>query len=402
MLLEGLKVVELSTWVAGPGCAMILGEWGADVVKVESAAGDPTRGFFEDTAGSPGNPVFSMENRGKRGIVLDTTSPDGRDALISLLARADIFITNLRPGALARARLDYDALKHQLPRLIYASVSGYGLKGEDTDVPAFDLTGFWTRTGVAAATIPPDQEPFPCRPGFGDHVTALATLSGVLAALHERGRTGRGRLVEASLMRTGVYALGWDMSVQLRYGQAATALPRRDRPSAISGYFRTADDRYFCVVPRGPGCFPALMKAIGRPDLAEDPRHVPPIADLEVVRALRAEVDRAFAGMTLDQAGTLLTRADLIWAPMAGLDEVTADPQARSAGCFVETLDAWGGSFLAPASPIRFADLPSGAQGPAPRLGQHTREVLLEAGLAPDAVERLLRDGAATQAAAGE
>jgi crotonobetainyl-CoA:carnitine CoA-transferase CaiB-like acyl-CoA transferase len=188
--------------------------------------------------------------------------------------------------------------------------------------------------------------------------------------------------------------------VQPRYGQAATALPRRDRPSAISGYFRTVDDRYFCVVPRGPACFPALMRAIGRPYLAEDPRHVPPIADLEVVRALRAEVDRAFAGMTLDEAGALLTRADLIWAPMASLDEVTADSQAHDAGCFVKTPDAWGGSFPAPASPIRFADMPADAGGPAPRLGQHTREVLLEAGLAPDVVERLLRDGAATQAAA--
>ena len=398
MLLEGLKVVELSTWVAGPGCAMIMGEWGADVIKVESAAGDPTRTFFPDTADSPGNPVFSMENRGKRGIVLDTATPQGREALIEILKGADIFVTNLRPGALVRAGLDYDTLKDQLPRLIYASISGYGLQGDDADVPAFDLTGFWTRTGVAAATIPPDQEPFPCRPGFGDHVTALATLSGILAALHERGRTGRGRLVEASLLRTGVYALGWDMSVHLRYGAATTAQPRRDRPSAISGYFRTADQRYFCVVPRGPGCFPALMKAIGRPELAEDPRHVPPIMDIEVVRALRAVVDAAFAGMSLAEAGERLTRADLIWAPMASLDEVLGDLQAHAAGCFVETKDAWGGSFPAPATPIRFPGLPVEPGGPAPRAGQHTREVLLEAGFGSDEVDALLRDGAALQA----
>ncbi len=397
MLLEGLKVVELATWIAGPGCAMIMGEWGAEVIKVESVAGDPTRGFFEDTADSPGNPVFSMENRGKRGIVLDTGSPDGRAALISLLRRADIFVTNLRPGALVRARLDYDALKDELPHLIYASVSGYGLRGDDVDVPAFDLTGFWTRTGVAAATIPPDQEPFPCRPGFGDHVTALATLSGVLAALHERGRTGRGRLVEASLMRAGVYALGWDMSVHLRYGQAPTALPRRDRPAATSGYFRTADDRYLCVVPRGPACFAALMTALGRPELAEDPRHAPPILDLAVVRALREQIDQAFAGLTLAEAGERLTAADLIWAPMASLDEVLADAQAHAAGCFVETRDAWGGVFSAPASPIRFSDHSPSPGRPAPRLGQHTREVLLEAGLDAEAVGALLRGGSAVQ-----
>jgi crotonobetainyl-CoA:carnitine CoA-transferase CaiB-like acyl-CoA transferase len=388
----------MSTWIAAPGCAMIMGEWGAEVVKVESPGGDATRTFYPDTPDSPGNPVFSMENRGKRGVVLDTATPQGRKALIDILKGADIFVTNLRPGALSRAGLDYDSLKDQLPRLIYASISGYGLQGDDADVPAFDLTGFWTRTGVAAATIPPDQEPFPCRPGFGDHVTALATLSGVLAALHERGRTGRGRLVEASLMRTGVYALGWDMSVHLRYGAAMTAQPRRNRPSAISGYFRTADDRYFCVVPRGPGCFPALMNAIGRPELAEDPRHAAPITDLDVVRALRAAVDEAFAAMTLEQAGEKLTRADLIWAPMASLDEVVGDPQAEAAGCFVETADAWGGSFRAPATPIRFPGLSTGGGGPAPHVGQHTREVLLEAGYGPDAIEALLRDGAASQA----
>jgi crotonobetainyl-CoA:carnitine CoA-transferase CaiB-like acyl-CoA transferase len=400
MLLEGLKVIELSTWIAGPGCAMIMGEWGADVIKVESAAGDAVRGFFPDDQDMPGNPVFSMENRGKRGIVLDTSVPAGRAALISLLKTADVFITNVRPGALARARLDYASLKDEAPRLIYASVSGYGLEGDDIDVPAFDLTGFWTRTGVAASTIPPDQEPFPCRPGFGDHVTALATLSGVLAALHERGKTGRGRLVEASLMRAGVYALGWDMSVFLRYGAATTAQPRRDRPVAISGYFRTADDRYCLIAPRGPGCFPALMGAIGRPDLAKNPLYAPPITDLNLVRALRAVIDEAFAGMTLDEATERLNQADLIWAPMARLDDVMADPQAHAAGCFLETEDSWGGSFLAPAAPIRFSGMTPPTRAAAPQLGQHTREVLIEAGFDGQAVEALLRSGAAIQAAA--
>jgi crotonobetainyl-CoA:carnitine CoA-transferase CaiB-like acyl-CoA transferase len=380
---------------------MIMGEWGAEVVKVESPAGDPTRGFFPDTAESPGNPVFSMENRGKRAIVLDTSKPAGRDALIAILKTADVFVTNLRPGALVRARLDYDALKQTLPRLIYASVSGYGLQGAQADIPAFDLTGFWTRTGVAAATIPPDQQPFACRPGFGDHVTALATLSGVLAALHERGQTGKGRLVEASLMRAGVYALGWDMSVQLRYGAAVTALPRDDRPSAMGGYFRTADERWLCVIPRGPACFPAFMAAIGRPELAAEVRFAPPIADLAVVRELRAIIDAAFAGLTLAEAGERLTRADLIWAPMATLAEVAADPQAHAAGCFVTTPDGRGGAFTAPATPVRFPGLAQAPSGAAPGLGQHTREVLGEAGYGAEDVEALLAGGAAVQAGAG-
>ena len=400
MLLQGLKVVEMSTWVAAPGCAMIMGEWGADVVKVESPGGDATRGFYPDTPDSPGNPVFSMENRGKRGVVLDTSRPEGREALLSLLAGADVFITNLRPGALARARLDYASLKDGFPRLIYASVSGYGLVGEEIDTPAFDLTGFWTRTGVAASTIPPDQEPFPCRPGFGDHVTALATLSGVLAALHERGQTGRGRLVEASLMRAGVYALGWDMSVHLRYGQAVTAQRRQDRPGSMSGFFRTADDRWLCVVPRGPGCFPGFLTAMGHGELIGQPRYAPPIADLEVVRELRAMFDKAFASLTLEEAAARLNAADLIWAPMSRLSDVSSDAQAEAAGCFVETPDSWGGAFRAAATPVRFPDTPIAPKGPAPWLGQHTREVLIEAGYAPEAVDALLHSGAAGQGSA--
>lgn len=381
MLLQGLKVVEWSTWIAGPGCAAVMADWGAEVVKVESAAGDATRTFWPDTAESPGNPIFVNENRGKKGIVLDTSRPEGRAALLALLRDADVFITNVRPGALKRARLDYDSLQAEFPRLIYANVTGYGLTGPEADVPAFDLTGFWTRSGVAHATIPPDQEPFTCRPGFGDHVTALATLSGVLAALHERHATGRGRHVETALIRAGVYALGWDYAIRLRYGEAVTAQPRHDRPGALSGFFRTRDERWFCMAARGPRDFPAVMEAIGRPDYIEDPRCVPPIVDLDVVREIRAVLDAHFAKMTLEEVGQMLRRADVIWAPMATLDDVVEDPTAHAAGCFVETPDGWGGSFAAPAAPVRFPGLDVGPAGAAPRLGEHTRDVLRAVGL---------------------
>ena len=329
MLLQGLRVVEMSTWVAAPGCAVIMAEWGADVIKVEDPdGGDAIRRFYPDTPESPGNPIFSMENRGKRGIVLDVYSEEGRAALVALLKTADVFVTNLRVGALKRTRLDYDSIKDEAPQLVYACVTGFGLEGPEAERPAFDLTGFWTRSGIAAATIPPDQEPFTCRPGFGDHVTALATLTGVLAALHERQTTGKGRLVEASLLRTGFYALGWDASIHLRYGEATTAQPRRDRPSAIGGYFRTADDRYVCVAPRGPTCFPAVIKGLGLESAIAE-IGAPPYGDLEITRALRAKVDAAFAQLTLEEAGEMLTRGDVIWAPMATLDKRSPSTRRR-------------------------------------------------------------------------
>jgi crotonobetainyl-CoA:carnitine CoA-transferase CaiB-like acyl-CoA transferase len=400
MVLEGLKVVELATWIAAPGCAMIMADWGADVIKVESVGGDATRAFYPGPPEAPDSPIFSMENRGKRGIVLDIGSAAGREALVRLLAGADVFITNVRPGALRRARLDHDSLKDEMPRLIHASVSGYGLRGDGADIPGFDLTAFWNRSGAAAATNPPDREPLSCRPAFGDHVTAMATLAGVLGALHERSRTGRGRQVEVSLIRTGVYALAWDMSLRLRYGEAVTAQPREDRISALGGYFRTADDRWFYIVVRAPRCFPAIMEAIGRPDIAADPRFAPPIADLETVRELRAIVDEAYGRLTLAEVGALLTHADVAWAPLTSLDEVASDPQAHAAGCFTTALDGAGARFAAPATPIRFSGVVETPPRAAPGLGEHTRQILAEAGYGPEAIDAMLAAGAAVQAEA--
>lgn len=386
MLLEGLKVVEMATWVAGPGCAAIMADWGAEVIKVESPDGDATRAFYPDTAEIPGNPIFSLENRGKKGVVLDISRPQGRAALMTLLQQADIFVTNVRPGSLRRMGLDYDSVTRLAPRLIYAAVTGYGLTGPEADKPAFDITAFWTRSGAARATIPPDQEPFPSRPGFGDHTTALATLSAVLAALHERTATGRGRLVETSLIRAGAYAIGWDLALQLRYGQVTTAQPRDERPSPISGFFRTADDRWVCIVPRTLDCFTNMMIVIDRPEVLADPRFDLPMDDMDVVREVRAMIDEGFAGMTLEEAARRLTENDLAWAPMATLAELAASEMANEAGCFVTVEDGWGGGFRAPAAPARFPEGAPAVGRPAPKLGEHTAEVLAAAGLTADEI----------------
>ena len=390
MLLQGLKVVEMATWVAGPSCAAVLADWGAEVVKVESPMGDAIRAFQPDTAESPGNPIFTNENRGKKGVVLNIATPQGREALKILLSQADIFVTNTRPGSLKRLGLDYETLKPTMPRLIYAAVTGYGLTGPEADVAAFDITAFWTRSGMAHAMIPPDQEPFASRPGFGDHVTALATVSAVLAALHERTTTGRGRLVETSLIRAGAYAISWDLGMQLRYGQVVTTQPRNDRPSGISGFFRTSDNRWLCIVPRTLDCFTKMMIAIDRPEVLAEPRFEPPIIDLETTREVRAMCDEGFAKLTLAEAGARLDEQDLAWAPMATLAELATSEMAEAAGCFITVEDGWGGSFRAPASPARFPEGAPPVGRAAPKLGQHTREVLEAAGLRPDQIAALI------------
>lgn len=390
MLLQGLKVVEMATWVAGPSAAAVLADWGAEVIKVESPVGDATRIYYPDTAEAPGNPIFTNENRGKKGVVLDIARPAGREALKTLLRQADIFITNVRPGSMKRLGLDYDSLKAEAPRLIYGAVTGYGLVGPEADTPAFDMTAFWTRSGVAHATIPPDQEPFPSRPGFGDHVTALATVSAILAALHERHETGRGRLVETSLLRAGAYAISWDLAIQLRFGQVVTAQPRSERPGAISGFFRTKDDRWLLLLPRNTECFTHLMIALDRPEILAEPRYEWPLVDPEVVREVRGIVDEAFAQWTLDEIGPRMTEFDLAWAPMGTLAELAEAPFAADAGCFELVDDGWGQLHRTPASPARFPEGAPPVGKPAPKLGEHTREVLEAAGLTPDQIAAVL------------
>ncbi|MDZ4053515.1 MAG: CoA transferase, partial [Phenylobacterium sp.] len=191
MILKGLKVVEFATYIAAPGAAGILGDWGAEVIKIERPGGDDMRHVFADAKSDLGaNPTFEMDNRGKRSIVLDIGKPEGREAVAKLATGADVFITNVRPASLKRAGLDEASLRPANPRLIYALVTGYGMEGPDAHKPGFDVTAFWSRAGVARMTTPKGEDPFLLRTGFGDHITSLATTSAILAALYEREQTG--------------------------------------------------------------------------------------------------------------------------------------------------------------------------------------------------------------------
>lgn len=196
------------------------------------------------------SPVFETNNRGKRSLSLDISHADGRDIVLRLIDSADVFLTNLRPKSLRRAGLDPTALRARNPRLVYASVTGYGLTGPEANSPAFDAAAFWSRSGFANLMTPPGGEPFSIRLGAGDHICALSAALGVVTALLARSKTGEGRLVETSLLRSGVYVQGADFSNHIRLG-AATPMAARDAPNnAFINYYRTHDGRWLFVMSR--------------------------------------------------------------------------------------------------------------------------------------------------------
>ena len=380
-MLQGFKVVELSTHIAAPGAGGMLADWGADVIKVEGPEGDPIRRGFEHLTPDQENPGFQLDNRGKRSVVLDIRKPDGREALVRLIREADIFITNRRPSALKAARIDYETLKSENPRLIYASVTGYGLEGAEADLPGFDVAAFWSRAGVASLTVPKGEDPFALRTGVGDHTCTLATVSAVLAAAVERGRTGVGRLVETSLIRSGVYSVSADMAIYLRLGRIASNRPRKETIAPLVNFFKSAEGRWICLMPRDSRTdWPKIAATAGREDLIDHPDYATDGLRRKHVAALVTELDAAFAQLPFDVITQRLTDHDVVWAGVQTAAEVAEDPQAQAAGCFVDMPDRAGGSFRAPASPVRFpgADLP--IRGPAPMIGEHTDDVLREVG----------------------
>jgi crotonobetainyl-CoA:carnitine CoA-transferase CaiB-like acyl-CoA transferase len=371
--LHGYRVIELGIWVAGPAAASMLADWGADVVKVESPAGDPNRHMLRhigvDIATSP---AFALDNRGKRGVVLDLKTPAGLRALGKLLDGADVFVTNLRPAALERMGLDPATLTERYPRLVVATLTSFGWQGAERDRAGYDVSAFWARSGMAARMLPADSPPPPSRPAVGDRMAATALVAGITAALLNRVRTGHGDVVDVSLLRTGLYCNGSDLSVQQAFGKRSRTRPREEHESPLYNCYRTADGRWLWLVAlEGDRHWPDLAAGLGRPDLADDPRFAGRPARRANGRALIAELDAIFARRTLEQWSRTLDDADVWWGPVLDLDEVVTDPQAAATGAWVEV-----DGVRSVATPVRFWQASGGPQRAAPGLGEHTAEVL--------------------------
>lgn len=397
-MLEGLRVIEYATYMAAPGAGSILSDWGAEVIKVEPPAGDPIRNFFS-TIGTDiqDNPVFDFDNRGKKSIILDTSTEDGQSILRDLASSADVFLTNVRPGGLSRSGLDYDTVSTANPKLVYCSLTGYGLTGPAADKPGFDVASFWSHAGVAALTIPKGQEPFPLRTAFGDHTTSMAAAAGICAALVEAGRTGKGRLVEASLLRTALYAMGSDFAIQLFFGRIGSTKSRRESIQPLMNFFKTRDAAWLCIVSRqGNVDWAPLCRSLELDSLIEDERFSAAKARRANAAILVDLLDAAFARYTKSEIAKRLDAESIAWAPVQTLAEVAADPQVMAAGGITQVPSADGQShFSSPASPIRFPGTDDGPKGPSPKAGEHTSDILKTLGRSQADIADLLKRGVA-------
>ncbi len=389
--LTGTKVVEMASWAALPGGGAILTDWGAEVVKVEEpgAGGDPTRAFsLTKTADGKHElgPVWEQNNRNKKSVALDARPPEGQAVLRRLLEQADVFITSTRPQTLERLGLSYADLEQLNPRLILLHLSGYGPKGPDAERPGFDMLCFWARSGLALAMAGEDGIPVNQRPAIGDHSAALAIAGAVAAALYQREKTGHGQFIQTSLYHTGLWVNSYDTVASLISRKEARSLLRDFVQNPLVNSYKTTDGWIQLVSLQSDRWWAPFCRAVGRSDLIGEQRYASAASranhGAELVQLFSAE----FAKQATAAWQPRLDAESIPWGKIQSVLDATTDPQAHANNYFqrVEHLDA--GTLELVTSPVQFGGQPSPITSAAPMLGQHTEEVLLEAGYSWDEI----------------
>ncbi len=389
---EGVRVVELAQWVFVPVAGALLADWGADVIHIEPLTGDPYRGLMTQGIGAETGGVnlsMALANRGKRSLALDVRSERGLEVMNKLLETADVFLTSLRPGALARLGLDSETLTARFPKLVYARGNGYGARGEDADQAGYDASAFWARGGMGHILTPPQSEyPISQRGAMGDRNGAMALAFGVSSALLKRERTGRGSVVDVSLLATAMWTLSSDVTAALG-GSTPQPAPGRVMVNPLVGTYRTSDGRHISLVfLEGDRFWAPFCNVLGREDLAADPR----FGDLRSRGANSAEcvaeLDREFGQRTFEEWKKLLSQLDAPWAPVQSISELIEDPQVL-ANDYISDVDAGDGvHYRLPNVPVQI-DGHGATFGRAPEHSEHTELILVDLGYDWDEISAL-------------
>jgi crotonobetainyl-CoA:carnitine CoA-transferase CaiB-like acyl-CoA transferase len=381
-LMQGVRVVELAAWVAGPSAGGILADWGADVIKVEPPRGDPLRAIQETLDPEVAcNPFFEPDNRGKRSVVLDLRDEQQREQALALVDTADVFITNMRLAALKRLGFDHETLLLRDRRLIYALVTGYGLSGPGAGAGAFDLGACWARGGIADLLSVPGQDLPLQRSGMGDHFAGVTIAAAISAALFHRERTGEGQLVSTSLVRVAAYQISSDLNTKLMTGRDPAHPVRTNPDNPLANNYTAADGKRFWLLGiESDRHWPALTRVVERPDWESDERFATGQARTVNAKELVTALDDIFATRPREEwARRFDAEKDFFWSPVNDVAAALADPQTTESGVIVEVADGSSDRLMV-ATPVDFANTPAAVRTRAPRLGEHTEEILAALG----------------------
>src|SRR5438552_6500235 len=397
-IFSGLKVVDLASFIAGPGAAVILSDFGADVIKVEPPTGDTWRIGYKipPQPRSHDNYPWHLNNRNKRGLALDLKSPHAQDILERLVKWADVLIVNTPHPARKRLKLEYEDVAQWNPRLIYADLTGYGEKGPDANLPGFDITAYWARSGLLSMTRDAGSPPTWPVSGSGDNATAVAIYAAIVTALYRRERTGKGSYVTTSLLAAGV----WSASVFIQAalcGANFYGLHDRAHPvNAALNVYRSSDGTWFLLVVT-PDKIPAVLKAMGREDLLTDPRFSEPKKLAENRPQLTAMLAEIFGSKPMSHWYEVFNGVHVTFGAVRDPQEVINDPQLRPNDIVVPLEGAGDKLNSTISSPIQVHGVSKVPAKRAPKIGEHNDEVLAELGFDAKAINDLRASGAIPQ-----
>ena len=397
-VLEGLKVLEMGHVVAVPAASATMADWGADVVKVEPLTGDMARGIGlpitpEEIAaaqawGSIGL-YFQFLNRGKRGVALNLKTDAGKEAFYKLVAWADIFMSNYEVGTLGKLGADYESLAKINPTIIYAVLTGYGTAGPDKDERGFDYAASWARSGLMHMMASPRGTPPPQRGGMMDRVVGSHMVGGIMAAYYHRNRTGKGQKVEFSLYHSGVWTDAEDIQPAL-VGRVPMRHNRKKARNPIWNNYKTGDNRWLWLANLQPDlAWGNFCRAMAHPEWENDPRFNSIPARYEHCTELINLIDGVMATRTLKEWEAIFREHQIIYGRAQTPVEVTQDPQALANNFFVALHHPAAPQVRVVMTPVKFCQEPAEVRGPAPELGQHTEEILIDLGYSWEDIARL-------------